>query len=404
MAELSDFGAIVLVVGVAFVAAVLAAKVTARVPVPTPALFLIAAAVASDLSPRIEHSISVQDVTRIGVVALVVILFHGGMGIGLHRFRVAATPILVLGGPGTFATAAIIAGVSHWLLGFEWVTAGIIGAAIAPTDPAVMFSVLGGREVGGRSGTILEAESGTNDPVGIALMIGMIELALHPDSSFAVVIKEFALEMTIGAVVGVLAGRLLLWVNNRAALPSMPLYPLLTLACALTIYGATAVLHGSGFLAVFIAGLIAGSSDFVAKRETERFHAALASLAEIVVFVALGLTVDLTDLAHWDVGGYGLVLALVLAFLARPLVVLTMLAPVRLRWGERLFVAWAGLKGAVPILLAAFALTSNVDEAQRVYLLVFVVVVFSVVVQGSLIAPVAARFGVPIVPSDARDD
>jgi cell volume regulation protein A len=397
VSEIPDFGAIVFVVGVAFAAAVLAAKVTARVPVPTPALFLLVAAVASDLFPRLHDYLSIKDVTRIGVVALVVILFHGGMNIGLERFRVAWVPTLVLGIPGTFATAGIVAAAAHWGLGFGWITAWIIGAAIAPTDPAVMFSVLGGREVGGRSGTILEAESGTNDPVGIALMIGMLELATHPNESWLVVVKEFSIEMAVGAVVGIAAGVLLLWVNNRASLPSRSLYPLLTLACALTIYGGTALVHGSGFLAVFIAGLIAGSSDFVSKRETERFHAALANLAEIVVFVALGLTVTLADVWHWNVGGYALVLAVVLAVVARPVVVLALLAPARLRWEERVFVSWAGLKGAVPILLAAFAVLANVRDADRIYLIVFVVVMFSVVIQGSLIATVARRLGIPIV-------
>lgn len=399
MAEISDFGAIVFVVGVAFAAAVLAAKVTARVPVPTPALFLLVAAAASDVFPRLHDYLSIRDVTRIGVVALVVILFHGGMGIGLDRFRVAAVPTLMLGLPGTFATAGVIAAVAHWGLGFAWITAWIIGAAIAPTDPAVMFSVLGGREVGGRSGTILEAESGTNDPVGIALMIGMLELATRPDDSVLVVVQEFALEMVVGTAVGFLAGMLLLWVNNRASLPSRSLYPLFTLSCALTIYGGTALLQGSGFLAVFIAGLLAGSREFVAKRDTERFHAALANLAEIVVFVALGLTVDLTDIGAWKVGGYALVLALVVV-LSRPVVVMTLLAPAHLRRGERLFIAWAGLKGAVPILLAAFALVEGVDQASRIYLIVFVVVIVSVVVQGSLIEVVARRLGVPIVDAE----
>jgi cell volume regulation protein A len=228
-------------------------------------------------------------------------------------------------------------------------------------------------------------------------MIGMLELATHPGDSWLVVVKEFSIEMAVGAVVGIVAGMLLLRVNNHASLPSRSLYPLLTLACALTIYGGTALVHGSGFLAVFVAGLIAGSADFVAKRETERFHAALANLAEIVVFVALGLTVTLADVWRWNVGGYALVLAVVLALVARPAVVLALLAPARLRWEERVFVAWAGLKGAVPILLAAFAVLAGVRDAERIYLMVFVVVMFSVVIQGSLIATVARRLGIPIV-------
>jgi cell volume regulation protein A len=400
MSEIADFGALVFVVGAAFAAAVLAGKITARVPVPTPALFLVVAAVASDVFPRLQTYISIKDVTRIGVIALIVILFHGGMSIGLPRFRVAAVPTLVLGLPGTFATAGLVAAFAHWALGFEWITSWIIGAAIAPTDPAVMFSVLGGREVGGRSGTILEAESGTNDPVGIALMIGMLELATHPGDTWLVVVWEFLREMSIGAVVGVAAGIALVWVNNRVGFQGWTPYPLFALACALMIYGGTALLHGSGFLAVFVAGLIAGGRELVHKRETERFHGALASVAEIVVFVALGLTVDLTDIGTWKVGGYALMLAVVLAGVARPAVVLGLLAPAHLRWGERLFIAWAGLKGAVPILLAAFAVLEGVDEANRIYMIVFVVVIFSVVVQGSLIEVVARRLGVPVVATE----
>jgi len=402
VAEIADFGGVVFVVGAACAAAVLAAKLTARVPIPTPAIFLVVAAAASDAYPHLHDYLDIRDVTRVGVVALIVILFHGGMGIGTRKFRAALIPTLTVGVLGTFATAAAVAGFAHWALGFAWITAGIIGAAIAPTDPAVMFSVLGGREVGGRSGTILEVESGVNDPVGIALMIGMIELATHPHSSFLVVVKEFALEMSIGGAIGIAAGWALTIVINRAALPSRPLYPLLTLACAATIYGGTSLAHGSGFLAVFVAGLIAGGADFTAKRDTERFHAALASLAEIVVFVALGLTVDLADLGNFHVGGYGLLLAVFLGLVTRPAVILPLLAPAHLRWGERLFVAWAGLKGAVPILLAAFAVLEKVDEARRIYLLVFVVVIFSVVVQGSLVPAVAARLGVRMVAGESR--
>jgi cell volume regulation protein A len=397
VAEIGDFGAIVLAIAGGVMLALLARTLSERFPIPAPALFLVAAAATPVLLPDI------RTVERIGVVALIVILFDGGMLIGWRRFRRAAVPIASLGIVGTIATAAVMAGLAHYLFDFNWTTAWILGAALAPTDPAVMFSILGDKQIRGRTGTILEGEAGVNDPVGIALMIGMIELATHPHSSFLVVVKEFALEMSIGGVIGIAAGWALTILINRAALPSRPLYPLLTLACAATIYGGTSLAHGSGFLAVFVAGLIAGGADFTAKRATERFHAALASLAEIVVFVALGLTVDLADLDSFRIGGYGLLLAVFLGFAARPAVILPLLAPAHLRWGERLFVAWAGLKGAVPILLAAFALLENVDEAKRIYLIVFVVVIFSVVVQGSLVPAVAARLGVRMVAGESRD-
>jgi potassium/hydrogen antiporter len=363
--ELTDFGGIVLVVGVGFLLAILASKVTERFPLPAPALFLLAAALAPTDFESLGDVLSIREVERIGVVALIVILFDGGMHVSWRRFRSSAGPIAALGIVGTFATAGLIAVAAHYLFDFGWTSAGILGAALAPTDPAVMFSVFGNREVRGRSGAILEGESGGNDPVGVALMIGMIELATHDDATFWVVVQEFAVEMSVGLVIGLLGAAALIRVIQRMSLPSEGLYPLRTLAAALTIYGITTVAHGSGFLAVFIAGLLVSDIRAPYKREIERFHTALASLGEIVVFVALGLTITLDD-----IGGDlldGLLLAVILALVARPVAVGLLLLPARLRWGERVFVMWGGLKGAVPILLAAFAVLAEVDEAERIF-------------------------------------
>jgi cell volume regulation protein A len=285
---------------------------------------------------------------------------------------------------------------ARYLFGFDWTTAGILGAALAPTDPAVMFSVLGKREISGRAGTILEGESGVNDPVGIALMIGMLELATHPDATFWVVVREFAVEMAVGLAIGVAGAFVLIQAARRIELPNPALIPLLTLAAAGVIYGVAAVAHGSGFLAVFVAGILVGGVELPLKRDVERFHTSLASLAEIVVFVALGLTVNNVSLGDSTVWLDALLLSALLAFVARPLVVAPLLWPAKLRRGERLFVMWSGLKGAVPILLAAFALLEHVDGAERIYGIVFVLVTFSVLVQGATIPYVAGRLGIPM--------
>ena len=394
MHEVHDFGVIVLLVATAFALAVITSRLSERLRIPGPALFLIAAALLSDAFPSLGD-LSIRTVERIGVVALVVILFDGGSRIGLRRLRTAALPILSLGIVGTFATAGVTMLAAHWLLGFSWITSGLIGAAIAPTDPAVMFSVLGRREVGGRTGTILEAESGANDPVGIALMIGMIEFATSDDGTVWTVVREFALEMSVGLAVGVAGAYILLLALRRLSLPSPALYPLRTLAAAGVIYGSASSLHGSGFLAVFVAGLIVGDERSPYKNEIESFFTSLASLAEIVVFVALGLTIDLTGLSG-AVWLDGVVLAVVLALVARPLVVGALLLPTRLRVGERLFVMWGGLKGAVPIFLAAFAILAGVEDAHTLYGIVFVVVALSVVIQGSSIPLAASLAGVPM--------
>jgi potassium/hydrogen antiporter len=394
--EISDFGQIVLVVAAGVSLALFGKAITRRLAIPAAALFLLAAAAASDLVPELGDSVSFVTVERIGVVALIVILFDGGLDIGWRRFRASAVPILSLGVLGTFASAGLIAVAAHLLLDFSWITSGLLGAALAPTDPAVTFSVLGGREIGGRTGTILKGESGANDPVGIALMIGMIELATSDDGSFWTVIEEFAIEMIAGAVIGAIGAAALIAAMRRLELPSPALYPLRMLAAAGVIYGAATLVHGSGFLAVFVAGILLGDRAMPHRREVDGFLSSLGSLAEIAMFIALGLTVDLTDVLDSGAWMDGLVLAGLLGFVIRPLVVGALLLPVRLDWGERLFVAWSGLKGAVPILLAALAVIASVDDSTEIYQVVFVVVLFSVVVQGTLLPLVARRLRVPL--------
>jgi cell volume regulation protein A len=196
--------------------------------------------------------------------------------------------------------------------------------------------------------------------------------------------------MGVGAAVGVAGGHALLWFTRRVQLPSEGLYPLRTLASAMLLFGIATLARGSGFLAVFAAGIVLGDQRAPYKREIERFHSALASLAEIVAFVFLGLTINLTEIARSDVWIPGLILGVALAFVIRPVLVGLCLIPARLKASERTFVLFAGLKGAVPILLGTFLLTARVPGAGRLYGIVVVVVVFSVVVQGSL-TPAVAR-------------
>ena len=399
MHELTHFGLIVLVVSAACAAALLGSKLSALTSVPSAAIFLLAAAALSDAFPALE--LSTGAVGKIATLALIVILFDGGASIGLGRFRAAAGPIGVLGTAGTFATAGAAALFVHWGLGLSWTLAGLAGAAVAPTDPAVMFSVLGEREIGGRVATILEGESGANDPVGIALMLGLLELAEHSGDSFWVVVRIFALQMVVGLAVGVAGGLAEGQLMRRVTLPSSGLYTVRTLVGAGIVYGVAASLHGSGFLAVFVAGLVVGDVRAPFEKEIALFQDALSSVAEIVVFVALGLTISIGGIpgSSWlD----GIAIAAVLALVIRPLVVGTLLQPARLRIGERAFVAWAGLKGAVPILLASFAVSQHVSHAERIYELVFVVVLASVIVQGSTISPVARRLGIELRPADVR--
>ena len=400
MDDIVDFGHIILVVSGALSIAIVVRVAAARIGLPTAALLLTVAAAAAELSDRLAGLLSFEDVQRVATLALIAILFDGGMSIGLGRFRTAAVPITILGVVGTFATAPLVAVAAHYVLGFGWTVALLIGAALAPTDPAVTFSVLAGKEVEGRSGTILEGESGFNDPVGIALMIGMIELATVPEAGVAGVAWEFLREMGIGLAEGAVAGVVALQLARRVRLPDTSLYPLAALLLAGVIYGLAATSHGSGFLAVFVAGIVIGDAELPARVEVRHFLSALADLGELAVFVALGLTIDLGFIFAGAIWWQGLVLAVLLGFVVRPLVVTPLLLPSGLSHGERVFVTWAGLKGAVPILLASLAVVGGTEQAPEIYGIVFVVVLFSVVVQGTLVPTVAERFGVPMVDVD----
>jgi potassium/hydrogen antiporter len=395
MGGVESFGLAVLVVALVGTAAVLSSRVSERLRVPAPAFFLVGAAIASDVWPVLD-GLSIVSVEHVVTLALAVILFNGGMHIGRLRFRSAAGAIVWVGVAGTLVTALAAALAAHLLFSLEWRSALLLGTALAPTDPAVVFSVLGRREITGRSGVLLEGESGANDPVGIALLVALLATTGSGMDAVGGITWEFLLQMAVGVGVGLAGGWLLLHFIRRVPLPSEALYSLRVLTGALALYGLATVAHGSGFLAVFTAGILLGDERAPYKREIERFHSSLASLAEIIAFFMLGLTISLRDLGDGDAWAIGLVLAVLLAFLIRPLLVGLVLWPVRLTAGERVFVLWTGLRGAVPILLGAFIVEAGVKDAHRLYEVIFVVVAFSVIVQGGLVPTLARRLHIPL--------
>ncbi|WP_042411824.1 potassium/proton antiporter [Streptacidiphilus carbonis] len=396
MASAESLGLTVLVLAVVVLLAVLSNRVSERLRIPAPLLFLVVSAAASDVMPVLNRRVPVSLVEPVVTVALVVVLFDGGMGIGWRRFRGSVVPIVSLGVVGTFLTAGVLTLVAHGLCGLGWRTSLVLGAALSPTDPAVVFSVLGRREITGRTGTVLEGESGANDPVGIALMLALLGASGSVGQQAGQVVGTFAVQMAVGTAVGVAGGFALLRFMQKVSLPAAGLHPVRALAGAMAVYGMATVAHGSGFLAVLVAGILIGDEGMPYRLEIRQVSGSLASLAEIVVFVALGLTVGLRALGQGWAWLIGLVLAVLLALVVRPLTVGPLLLPVRMRTGERVFIAWAGLKGAVPILLGAFAITAGVPDARRIYEVIFVVVAFSVLVQGSTVAWAAARLGVPM--------
>jgi potassium/hydrogen antiporter len=395
MGGMESFGLAVLVCALAGIAAVLSSRASERLRIPAPAFFLIAAALASDIWPWLGR-LSYTSVEQIVTVALAVILFDGGMRMGWRQFRSVAVASAWIGVAGTFITTAAVAAAAHFLFSFGWRAALLIGTALAPTDPAVVFSVLGRREIAGRSGVLLEGESGANDPVAISLLVALLAATGTGMGAAGQVAVEFLLQMAIGALIGAAGGRALLVFMRRVPLPSEGLYTLRVLAGALVIYGLASVAHGSGFLAVFVAGILIGDERAPYKGEITHFHSALASLAEIVAFVMLGLTVRLYALPHANAWLTGLALAALLALVIRPLLVGVLLWPIRLRLSERLFVLWSGLKGAVPILLGAFIVQARIAGSPVIYEIIFVVVTFSVIVQGGTIPALASLLKIPL--------
>ncbi len=393
--DVPRFGLVVLLIGVALLLALAANRLSRLIRIPAPALFLLAAAVASDVWPAL-YDISTRLDERIVTVALVVILFDGGTAIGWRRLRQVAVPVLWIGVAGTVVTAAGLAFAAHGLFGFGWRTALLLGTALAPTDPAVVFSVLNGREIAGRSGTILKGESGANDPVGIALLISVLAATGTGGQAVLAALGQFGLQMSVGLAVGTAGGLGLRWAVSHVELPDEALYPLRTLAGAATIYGLASVAHGSGFLAVFVAGIVVGDADAPYKPEIERFTSALSSLGEIVAFTVLGSTISLGALLTSADLFVGLAVAGLLVLVVRPVLVGLLLLPVRLRGREKAFLLWAGLKGAVPILLGLFLLDAAVPDAARVYRIVFVVVLVSVAVQGGSVPVVARLLRIPV--------
>jgi potassium/hydrogen antiporter len=390
-----QFGFVVLVIGLTGIAAVLSNRLSARLHVPAPAFFLICASVAAQLWPK-ATLLPIATVERVVSVALAIILFDGGMHIGWRRFRTAAAAIVWVGVAGTLVTAAGAATAAHFVAGMDWRLALLLGTAVAATDPAVVFSVFGRREIAGRTGVLLEGESGANDPVGIALLAAL--LAAHGSAASAAwhVVAEFALQMAVGTAVGVLGGIALLAFMRRVPLPSEGLYAPRVLVGVLCIFGLAVVARGSGFLAVFVAGILIGDEPAPYKREIERFHTSLASLAEIVAFVMLGLTLRLSSLGHANAWAEGLAIAALLAFVIRPVLVGLVSLPVRLSLRERVFFLWTGLKGAVPILLGMTIVESGTAGAATAYEVIFVIVGFSVTVQGGLVPTLAHRLRIPL--------
>jgi cell volume regulation protein A len=390
--ELIFYGALLVV------ASILASAFSSRFGAPILLVFLFLGMLVGEDGPGGVKFNDFQLAYLVSTLALAVILFDGGVRTSAESFRVALRPALSLATLGVVLTAAITGAFATWLFDLHWLQGLLIGSIVGSTDAAAVFALLHARgmELQRRVAATLEVESGSNDPMAVFMVVVLVEaLAAGQTTLSWTVVLEFVKQMTLGAVAGLAAGRLLVWLINHLNLET-GLYPLLAVAGGVMTYGATTVAGGSGFLAIYLAGVILGNSPLRAMQNILRVNDGLAWLSQIMMFLLLGLLVTPSEFPPFALPG--LLMALALMLLARPVAVWISVLPFRLPWREQLFISWVGLRGAVPIILASFPLLAGLDHGTVYFNAAFIVVLMSLVLQGWTIAPLARVLKLEVPP------
>jgi cell volume regulation protein A len=373
-------------------AGLVASFLAGRVRVPALVLFLgLGMLAGSDVAGWIYLD-DYELARTIGVVALALILFEGGLAAGFGEIRPVLRPALSLAFVGTTLTAVIAGLAATWLFDFSLLEGLLLGSILAATDGAAIFSLLRGSTLRRKLARTLEGEAGFNDPVAVLLVLGFIDWIKKPDYGLLDMLGLFARQLTIGTAFGLAVGWLGVEVFRRARLSTSGLYPVASLVVAALAFGAADSLGGSGFLAVYLAGLVLGGVPIPARRTVAAFHDGLAWIAQLAMFFALGLLVFPSQLD--DIAVKGTTLALVLVFVARPVATFLATIPDRFSVEERLALGWAGLRGAVPVVLATFPVIEGVPHSLEYFNIVFFAVVLSTLLQGSTFELFARRLRV----------
>lgn len=370
---------------------VIASKFSDRFGIPTLVIFLVIGMLAGFDGPGGIYFDDPELAQSLGVLALVIILFSGGLDTPWKPVRAALKEGFLLATLGVLITALVVGLAAHWILKITLLEGLLLGAIVSSTDSAAVFSVLSskGIHLRGKLKPLLELESGSNDPMAVFLTAGIIQLMLNPAKSPLELIPAFILQMSLGALLGIASGKLLLLLINRLRLGYAGLYPVLVLGVVIFAYGFTTLIGGSGFLAVYVLGVMLGREEFLHKRSLGRFYSGLAWLMQIVMFLTLGLLVFPSRLEPIILPG--LALAAILIVLGRPLSVLISMLPIKMPFREKAFISWVGLRGAVPIILATYPRLAGLPGAELIFNIVFFVVLTSVLIQGTSI-PLVARW------------
>jgi cell volume regulation protein A len=376
---------------------IIASVVSSHLGAPLLLVFLVVGMLAGEDGPGGIHFDDFQLANLLGSLALAIILFDGGMRTRISSFRVGLWPALSLATLGVLITTLVAGLFASWVLDLHWLQGLLIGAIVGSTDAAAVFSLLhaAGLELKQRVSSTLEIESGSNDPMAVFLTVVLVEMLAAGETDLSwILLGKFVMQMGIGGLAGVVGGRLLVWLINRLTLKTA-LYPLLAMAGGVLIYAATSLTGGSGFLAIYLAGLELGNRRTQAEQNILRVHDGLAWLSQIGMFLMLGLLVTPTALI--PIALDALAISAVLIFLARPLAVWLSLLPFRLPGREQLFISWVGLRGAVPVILGTFPLLAGLQQAQVYFNVAFFVVLVSLLLQGWTVA-LAARISKLQVP------
>jgi len=385
-----DLNAFLLVGAILVLVSIAITRLSDNMGVPALVLFLAIGMLAGSEGPGGIYFDSAHLSQNVGIVALIFILFAGGLDTDWASVRPVLWKAVNLATAGVVITAGVVALFAVYVLDLPVLQGLLLGAIISSTDAAAVFLVLRSKNVSlkGTLKPLLELESGSNDPMAVFLTLAILQYASGGTQSVSGLLGLFVLQMGLGGVCGLAFGKLYTYLANRIRPASQGIYPVFTLAFAVLTYSFTAILNGSGFLAVYLVGIIAGNSEFIHKRSTKRFFEGLAWLSQITMFVTLGLLVFPSHLL--PVVGTGLLVSALLMFVARPLGVLVPLAFAKMKWREKLFVSWVGLRGAVPVILATFPLIVNFPGASHLFNLVFFIVLTSALLQGWSI-PLVAR-------------
>jgi len=401
MASLDTVSLSILLGALLVLGGILSSLVALRFGAPLLLVFLLLGMLAGEAGPGGIKFDDVRTAYTVGSVALALILFDGGLRTRFQTFRSVLAPSITLATLGVVLTAVLSAPVAAWILGLNWTEAILVGSVVASTDAAAVFLLIHtrGLRLRPRVGATLEVESATNDPFAVFMTIVLVEILLIGDKTWTSVALRLATEAILGGVIGIVGGRAMVLIMNRLALPQGLHAPFVTTS-ALVVFGLAAALHGSGFLAVYVAGLIVGNRPTRAHNTVVVFLDAVTWLAQIVMFVVLGLLV-------WPERLVGtlapaLLIAMTLMFIARPVSVFLCLAPFQYSWREKLFVSWVGLRGAVGIFLASIPLLVGLPKASLYFDVAFVVVLTSLLIQGWTIALAAHRLHVALPRHDSH--